>query len=43
MKSTLLQTMFLMLLGATGLMAQTTVSGTITGSDGEPLIGVNIL
>ena len=35
---------FICLLGGTGLVAQTAISGTVTAADtGEPLIGVNIL
>lgn len=35
--------MFFCMLGVLTLQAQKTVSGTITGGDGIPLIGVNVL
>ena len=38
-----LQTLIIALLGTASLVAQTTVSGTVTSNEGEPLIGVNIL
>ncbi|NND08257.1 MAG: TonB-dependent receptor plug domain-containing protein, partial [Saprospiraceae bacterium] len=43
MKKTYLLTLLFAILGAVGVMAQTTVTGTVTSTDGEPLIGVNIL
>lgn len=43
MKKTYLLTMMFGLMGAVVALAQTTVIGTVTDSDGEPLIGVNIL
>jgi len=39
----ILQSMIFVLLASASLMAQVSVSGTITSSDGDPLIGVNVI
>ncbi len=43
MREKILLSVMLVLLSGTYLLAQTTVTGTVTSNSGEPLIGVNIL
>ena len=39
---TILSGMVMMMLTLTSMMAQRIVSGTVTGDDGEPLLGVSV-